>query len=373
MSEFKPMVKMHTDEPSVILKLKKGGHVNAKEERKEEHGHKAMREMCDDHYAAGGRAPGKPSAAERRRAMNPNFKRGGEVERELKAHEHKPAHLAHEGLKRGGKMHKADGGSITASMDRTTVKGNAGRFVSDISSAEHGSKAKRGTGDVQYGGKAGYKSGGGVKGLATMETAEHGSKAKRGTGDVKLGNGGYKKGGKVEPGVGRAIEGNERKFTEGNIPEGNITEGNITDGDRTDKAKGTGEVRFGNEGGYRKGGHARGKAYATGGTIDDGRAVKMPHKAKSQPVANSLQSGTFKRGGKIAKLAVGGLPPGAPAVPASGASDPEAQAILDDIAAMKQQEMNNAGYDAATRQVPTPGILQRMRNGLGFKRGGKAE
>jgi hypothetical protein len=30
MGQFKPMVKMETTEPSVILKLKKGGHVNMK-------------------------------------------------------------------------------------------------------------------------------------------------------------------------------------------------------------------------------------------------------------------------------------------------------------------------------------------------------
>ena len=42
------------------------------------------------------------------------------------------------------------------------------------------------------------------------------------------------------------------------------------------------------------------KAYATGGNVvDDGKAVKMPKHFVSQPVANSLQSGTFKRGGKV--------------------------------------------------------------------------
>jgi hypothetical protein len=30
MGQFKPMVKMYTDEPSVILKLKKGGKVKSK-------------------------------------------------------------------------------------------------------------------------------------------------------------------------------------------------------------------------------------------------------------------------------------------------------------------------------------------------------
>ena len=50
MSEFKSMVKMYTDEPSVSLKLKKGGKVKAKHHKEhEEHGHKNMQ-----HHAMGG-------------------------------------------------------------------------------------------------------------------------------------------------------------------------------------------------------------------------------------------------------------------------------------------------------------------------------
>jgi len=83
MSSFKPMVKMYTDEPSVILKLKKGGKVKAKHE---EHGHKAMHETKQAHKmheameAEEGHAPKKPSMAERRKAMNPNlYAKGGKV------------------------------------------------------------------------------------------------------------------------------------------------------------------------------------------------------------------------------------------------------------------------------------------------------
>jgi hypothetical protein len=54
-------------------------------------------------------------------------------------------------------------------------------------------------------------------------------------------------------------------------------------------------------GGYKKGGSAK-KAYATGGNVvDDGKAEKMPRRPKSQPVANNLQSGTYRRGGKVKK------------------------------------------------------------------------
>lgn len=266
MGAFKPMVKMETTEPSVILKLKRGGHVNAKEERKEEHGHKPMH---DERYAMGGTAPSKPSAAERRRAMNPNFRKGGEaaIKEELKAHERKPAHLGHEGLKRGGKVHKAEGGSITGSMTKTTVKGDAKRFVSDMQTMDRSTGKGGGkTGDVKLG-NAGYKDGG------SIHTAEHMDRASGPTKGVKLGAAGYKRGGKV-----RKAEGGDCRFTDDNI----------NDGEHPDHGSGkTGDVRLGNAGGYRKGGEVQ----------DDGKAEKMPRHFVSKPVANSLQSGTFKRGG----------------------------------------------------------------------------
>ena len=86
MSEFKPMVKMYTDEPSVSLKLKKGGKVKAKHHKEhEEHGHKNMQHhaMGGMHHAfesEHGKAPKKPSMMERMKAMNPNqYKKGGKV------------------------------------------------------------------------------------------------------------------------------------------------------------------------------------------------------------------------------------------------------------------------------------------------------
>ena len=84
MGAFKPMVKMETTEPSVILKLKKGGHVDKKASSKGDYGHSPMKKF--DGGAMGalagtpalvGRpavnapvsAPGKPSMASRRKAM----------------------------------------------------------------------------------------------------------------------------------------------------------------------------------------------------------------------------------------------------------------------------------------------------------------
>ena len=67
----------------------------------------------------------------------------------------------------------------------------------------------------------------------------------------------------------------------------------------------TGGVKEANAGGYKKGGSAK-KAFATGGNVvSDGKAEKMPRRPVSRPVANSLQSGTFKKGGKV-KFADGG-------------------------------------------------------------------
>ena len=88
MAEFKPMVKMYTDEPSVILKLKKGGKVKGQAADHGHHGHKAMAHVAAGHMHGAhkafesehGKAPKKPSMAERRRAMNPQqYAKGGKV------------------------------------------------------------------------------------------------------------------------------------------------------------------------------------------------------------------------------------------------------------------------------------------------------
>ena len=81
MAEFKPMVKMFTDEPSVILKLKKGGKVASKAAGQSE-GFKSMASTNAKTFEGAGEgvAPKKPSMAERRRAMNPNqYAKGGKV------------------------------------------------------------------------------------------------------------------------------------------------------------------------------------------------------------------------------------------------------------------------------------------------------
>jgi hypothetical protein len=323
MGQFKPMVKMMTTEPSVILKLKKGGNVHSKMASGGMAGHKAMHcEPADFEAAEHGKAPKKPSMADRRKAMNPNqYAKGGKVahkqmggmmpgaampaapaapmaggmrspmsamsptamaampaaarmaraakvrraltgmkkggstsadcaslEKELKHHESMSAKRAH-GMASGGIMKKASGGIIMSKTGKT-------KMVTAKKGMTNGT-----TGEVKDGAPGGYKSGGGVK----------------------MGNaGGFAKGGNVD-----------WENRPANTAKPGVT--NTT----------TGEVKEANAGGFKQGGAAK-KHYATGGNvIDDGKAVKMPRHSVSRPVANSLQSGTFKKGGNVKKFADG--------------------------------------------------------------------
>ena len=255
MGQFKPMVKMMTTEPSVELKLAKGGAVKMKKggsttkAKKMAMGGGAMDMMSGTPALVGRpavnapvRSPMKPSMASRRKAMMakkpaapmamPTMKKGGKaeggeskkthmaemskmkgLEKELKSHASKPASKGHKGLKTGG--------------------------VTD--------------------GQGGYKTGG-----------------------VVLGNGGgYKDGGMPMKDGKPAFIGDGKGMKHGGMA--------------------TGGVKMGNAGGYKMGGKSSKKAYATGGTVDSGKPVAMPQGAKkpSQPVSTNRQAGTFKTGGKV--------------------------------------------------------------------------
>ena len=379
MGQFKPMVKMMTDEPSVILKLKKGGKVHHKETKKEEraeHGHKSMHHahsgMHEAFESEHGHSPKKPSMHERRKAMNPNqYAKGGKVAHKLdggampmgapQAMPQVPQAMGRQavmgmdprarmaraqmvrkaltGMKKGGSMgmekhieklekelhhhesmpmdkahkmhHKASGGAIDRDDTKTTIKGNAKKFMhTKVVDGDHHDK-HHGTGQIKEGKPAGYATGGAIpsdthekknpgkiKMHGTIEGNEHDylntemHSAKRdkahGTGGIKEQNaGGFKRGGKV-PGLGRAIEGGDWENRPADTAHGGKMNGK------------TGQVNESNAGGFKHGGKASKKAYATGGNvISDGKAVKMPHHFVSRPVANSLQSGTFAKGGKV--------------------------------------------------------------------------
>jgi hypothetical protein len=273
MGQFKPMVKMMTTEPTVELKLKKGGSAHKKMKHGGDADHKPMQSKMNGGImgalsgatpvisgttaAPVARMPARPSMASRRKAMMAKapmgrrvMKSGGDVEKELKAHASKPASKAHAGLNKGGACYK-DGGKVEATKGVIPVsasKKGAEKYVSNISTAEYTTKTSGKTGDVKYGNGGGYKTGG-----------------------VVLGNGGgYKKGG---------------------------------------KACATGGVALGNAGGYKKGGASK-KAYANGGSVnDEGKAVSMPqgNKKPSTPVSISKLSGTFKKGGTVAEKKLQGF------------------------------------------------------------------
>jgi hypothetical protein len=281
MGQFKPMVKMMTTEPTVELKLKKGGHVNMKKGGKAEAGHKKMADGGGAMGALAGtpaligrpavnapvRAPGKPSMAARRKAMtakpampigNPSMpstpmKKGGKaeggesssmhksemskmkgLEKELKSHESKPASKGHKGLATGGVALGQGGYKKGGNVKKFAKGGVAGNGVIPESASARGAGPYLNT---------------------EMHTAEYTGKSSGKTGGVKNGNGG-----------GYA----------------------------------TGGVALGNGGGYKKGGATK-KAYATGGTVDSGKPVAMPQGSKKPPTPVSINrlTGTYKSGGKV--------------------------------------------------------------------------
>jgi hypothetical protein len=309
MGQFKPMVKMYTDEPSVILKLKKGGKVSKMAMGGNDFVpmQSSMTSGMPSTAAPMGMAPKKPSMAMRRRAMNPNLlmKKGG------KAEKHEDAAQDRAMIKKAlaGKKF-ASGGAIDKAETRTTIESGAKKYAKTKMDTAHKDRA-HGTGQIKEGKPGGYATGGAIpadtnekvnKGKIKMKGTIEGNEkdyvntqmhqAKRdkahGTGGIKESNaGGFKRGGKV-PGIGRAIEG------------GNW-ENRPADTAHAGKQNGTtGGVKEANAGGYKHGGKASKKHYATGGNVvSDGKAEKMPRHFLSRPVANSLQSGTFAKGGKV--------------------------------------------------------------------------
>ena len=251
MGQFKPMVKMMTTEPSVELKLKKGGAV--KMMNGGVMGGLAAAPAAASAPARGGMMaaarPKKPGMAARRAAMMGRpMKEGGDTA--LEKHADMPASKAHKGLKTGG-----------VAM-----------------------------------GQGGFKEGGVIKstkGETKMVTAEGEHHTPKKTGEVKMGNaGGYKKGGKAGGGC----------YAKGGGVEGNVSTSKPGVTNTT-----TGEVKKGNAGGFKKGGQAK-KAFAAGGSVNDsGHPVAYPKKPASKSVKNNLQSGTFKKGGDV-KMNKGGVP-----------------------------------------------------------------
>jgi hypothetical protein len=290
MAEFKPMVKMMTTEPSVELKLKNGGKV----EKKMQMGGLPSAAMPAGMPARGGmmptKAPMRPPLAARRRAMRPAMP--GAMPGAMQGGVPAPASPMPT-MKKGGKADAME--ALKKHAGKPASKAHKGLKTGGMACA---------TGGVVMG-QGGYKKGGMVKmagvpksGIINtesqggkyrdtlMHTAEGEHHTPKKTGEVRMGNdGGYKKGGGV------------KKFAKGGGVEGNVSS---TPPGVTNTT--TGEVRKGNAGGYKKGGSAK-KAYATGGLVDTGKPVAMPQgrKKPSAPVSINQLSGTFKKGGSVKK------------------------------------------------------------------------
>ena len=328
MGQFKPMVKMMTTEPSVELKLKKGGKV----EKKMQMGGAlaptatpAPAGMPARGGAMPAASPMRPSLAARRRMMRnmpagaapaapvgraaAMMKEGGETakehkaemskmaatEKKLKEHADKPASKAHKGLKTGGVV-KGQGGYATGGV----VYGQGGY--------KHGGKVKKYAKGGIITEQEGSRDAGPYKNTLMHTAKPDHSPAK--TGGVKLGNGGgYKKGGAA------------KKYAEG----GSVSDKELdieklmskTMDELRSKARGEGATsnyerdmylealsrkqnKAEESSEHKKGGAI--KKYAKGGSVNDsGKAEKMPqgYKKPSAPVSITQLSGTFKKGGMV--------------------------------------------------------------------------
>jgi hypothetical protein len=259
MGQFKPMVKMETTEPSVELKLKKGGKVVKKADGGMMGSPAASMPPPARGGMMGAKAPMRPPLAMRRRAMRgmpsgagPAGPVGGAAQMQASMPPSMPPPMPAAPMKKGG---KAD-----MSQDKAMVK----KAFKQHDMQEH--KGGKGTTlKLKHGGK--MATGGVVNGQAGFATG----------GVAKSNAGGFKKGGKIK----------------GMMDGGMAGSGMMDDG------------MMGMPAAYKKGGAPK-KAYAAGGTVNSGRPVAMPqgNKPASKPVRINELAGTYKSGGKV--MAEGG-------------------------------------------------------------------
>jgi hypothetical protein len=193
-----------------------------------------------------------------------------------------------------------------------------------------------GTGAVKMGKPAGYATGGSIPSETSsgsykttkMHQGKHDSAS--GTGGVKMSNaGGFKHGGEVNW--------ENRPANSAKPGKTNTT---------------TGEVKEANAGGFKKGGAAK-KHFATGGSVNNaGHAVAMPRKPVSKPIANTMQSGTFKKGGKVVHKAEGGMPT------ADDGYDPVVE---------KEARRRTAEQDATRRENESTPVMDSVKRLLGIR------
>jgi hypothetical protein len=294
MGQFKPMVKMETTEPSVILKLKKGGHVAMD---KDDSGHTNMKgknfmKESNEEACETGSSPKKPSMSDRRKAMSGamlNSKKGGKVEKKamggmmgapMAAPMAAPMDPRKAAMLKAMMARKAAMGAPAAPManpmgamkkggkvdDKAQDKAMMAKAFKQHDAQEHkggkGTKLKLATGGVTNR----MKTGGKVSGAA-IDTAMDKTTVKGNAGAFE----------KTKMSTGKQDSGYE-KFATGGVVNGMAT------GGLTNPMKKSGAAK---------------KHYATGGSVSTGHAVAMPKRPVSQPVSNTRQSGTFKKGGLV--------------------------------------------------------------------------
>jgi hypothetical protein len=339
MAEFKPMVKMETTEPSVVLKLKKGGHVNMKKGGSAD-GHKKMADggamsMLASTPAFVGRpavnapvkSPGKPSARDRMKAQKSmttktvSSPKSGKAPMKQISKQEVMVNRA-EGMKDGGEtkvvkkglggfLKKVLGGgnkisSVVKAPTPTPIVKSVGPVKNVISSAVSNlQKYKKEGGKVDMAqDKAMIK-----KAFKQHDTQEHkggkGTNLKLKSGGVSMGNGGgFKNGGNVPAEKDRSptktLKTPNKKISTAKTDAG--YERYATGGVAKSNAGGfaTGGVAMSNAGGFKNGGASK-KHYATGGIVNTGKPVAMPQGNQPIPAPKTQQnfSGTYKTGGKV--------------------------------------------------------------------------
>jgi hypothetical protein len=368
MSSFQPMVKMETTEPSVILKLKKGGSVKKADGGMMGSPMSAAAAMPPAMPARGGMmgaaAPMKPSLAMRRRAMR-GMPSGAGPAGPVGGAATMPAPGGMPGMKKGGKSDTAQDKAMIKKAfkqhDTQEHKGSKGTSLK----LKHGGKMA--TGGVTDG-QGGFKKGGKVKMATGGVTDGQGGFA---TGGVANAQGGFKKGGKIRkmadggglleelggasqstPGIGSAFQSGDASSGLQNVNQGASAIGSALRNISSSVGSGGANPQYS----MKRGGKASKKAYAAGGTVNSGRPVAMPQGAKkpSQPVKTNLVAGTFKKGGKVTP-AEGSLMKASAKENASAMKSAKAQSndVYSKFQKMKEggdtEDMSKGGYDASRR------------------------
>jgi hypothetical protein len=325
MGQFKPMTKMMTTEPSVILKLKKGGHVNMKDEACEQDGHSPMRKGLTVAIAvgkprggdAGGMSPGKPSMSERRKAMAaPFMKKGGKTMKKAGGghatqDDYGPAPVKAEDMMRG--IVGLPGYDTNYTMADAQ---NALRAENENANRQNQMMAE-GQGGYKKGGKVMKKAMGGMMGAAPMGAAPMMARPGMRPGmpmAAPMGAPGRpmmrKEGGSTDMGQDKAMikkamrqhDAQEHKggkgtklALKGGGNASSFVNTKMSDGDKTDRARGTGGVRTG-AAGYKDGGTISGNAGKFLSNVSGGDRYDS---AKGTGGVKMANSGGFKSGGSI--------------------------------------------------------------------------